>query len=266
MKLKVNGVSINAAGSFPKLNLSQVNNSGNISVQWDEKEIKLDWEDLSTEFLYLILSETASRLNSERDIPPEKIMDVSLQTIKSITGIEGETAENLIRLRGAHASSDPYVAKIMKFSNGAVERILDDVKSGKRIVCDSKMTLNGIYAKTILEKNKPVCLIDDEETKDLSRIMGITKSAAAVSIAVKRYKEPIFVVGNAPTALEKIVEMWKDKLYNGSVIGTPLGFVGATASKEHLISSSLTYITVPGYRGGSAIAASIINTIGGIIK
>lgn len=106
------------------------------------------------------------------------------------------------------------------------------------------------------------CLIADRATIDLAKAKGITRSMAAVEIAAQDSNDKIFIFGNAPTALYKAIEMNEEGLLKTSaIIGVPVGFVGAEDSKEALMNSQIEYIVSRGRKGGSNLAAAIINAI-----
>lgn len=125
------------------------------------------------------------------------------------------------------------------------------------------MGLSGINKRILDELGVGYkCLIADQETVDLAKDKGITRSMAAVEIAARDKKDKIFIFGNAPTALYKAIEMNSEGLLNASaIIGVPVGFVGAEDSKEALMETDMEYIVSRGKKGGSNLAAAIINAI-----
>lgn len=102
----------------------------------------------------------------------------------------------------------------------------------------------------------------DDETVKLAKEKGITRSMAAVEIAAKEEGRKIFVLGNAPTALYKVMEMKSEgRLDLDAVIGVPVGFVGAQESKDEVEKTDIPYIISKGRKGGSNLAAAIVNAI-----
>ena len=105
------------------------------------------------------------------------------------------------------------------------------------------------------------CYIDDERVFTLSKELGTTRSACAVDLAVKDGVD-VFVIGNAPTALFRILELVKEGKVNPKlIVGVPVGFVGAAESKEYLREFNIPSISTVGNKGGSNVAASIINAL-----
>ncbi|MDU4493619.1 MAG: precorrin-8X methylmutase, partial [Staphylococcus warneri] len=106
------------------------------------------------------------------------------------------------------------------------------------------------------------CFVSDEEVAKLAKEKGITRSMAAVEVASREEGKKIFVLGNAPTALYKVIEMSNNgQLAVEAVVGVPVGFVGAEESKDELAKTDIPYIISKGRKGGSNLAAAIINAI-----
>ncbi|MGL4209411.1 MAG: precorrin-8X methylmutase, partial [Candidatus Adiutrix sp.] len=154
-------------------------------------------------------------------------------------------------------------------SPGAIEIGVKAIRQGATIVTDTTMAMCGISASRLLPfGNVRTCLIADERTQKKAQEMGTTRAFAAVDLACELFlKESaglIWVIGNAPTALFRLIEKFaqepnwpKPKL----VVGLPVGFVNAQESKEALMQTSLPYITNHGRKGGSNVAASVINAL-----
>ena len=168
---------------------------------------------------------------------------------------------NIVK-RMIHTTGDYDYQNIVVFQNDAVRRSIEAVKAGGRIVTDTQMAYAGINKKA-LEKAKCSirCYIGHEEVYTLSKEKGITRSMAAVDMAAKEGGD-IFVVGNAPTALFRIGELIKEnKISPKVVIGVPVGFVGAAESKEYIRKFGIPSITTRGTKGGSNVAASVVNAV-----
>lgn len=173
-------------------------------------------------------------------------------------------AEEMIIKRSIHTTADFDYLDILKISDNAVEKIAKALSKGAHIYTDTTMALSGIN-KRVLEQLgcKYKCLVSDERTISLAKEKGITRSMAAVEIAAREEGEKIFVFGNAPTALYKAIELHNEGKLNAEVIiGVPVGFVGAEDSKDVLEKTEgLEYIISKGRKGGSNLAAAIINAI-----
>lgn len=175
---------------------------------------------------------------------------------------KNEIEEKIIK-RAIHTTADFDYLDILKISDTAVEKIVEALKNKATIYTDTNMVLSGIN-KRILDKLgcKYKCLIADEEVATYAKENNITRSMAAVEIAARDNNSKIFVFGNAPTAVFKAIEMYdSSELEVDAIVGVPVGFVGASDSKDLLYSSSIPSIVSFGRKGGSNLAASIINAI-----
>lgn len=171
--------------------------------------------------------------------------------------------EELIIKRAIHTTADFDYLDILEISEHSVEKIKKALENKATIYTDTTMALSGINKK-ILDKCgcKYKCLVSDERTIDLSKKKGITRSMAAVEIASEDENDKIFIFGNAPTAIYKAIELrGEKKLQASAVIGVVVGFVGASDSKDALSKSGFDYIISRGRKGGSNLAAAIINAI-----
>lgn len=171
--------------------------------------------------------------------------------------------EEKIIKRSIHTTADFDYLDILKISEGAIESIVNALKNNATIYTDTNMALSGINKKRLEALGcKYRCLVAEEETANLAKKKGITRSMAAVEIASKDKGKKIFVLGNAPTALYKVMEMVNSKeLSVDAVIGVPVGFVGAAESKDELEKTEIPYIISKGRKGGSNLAAAIVNAI-----
>jgi len=166
-------------------------------------------------------------------------------------------------LRAIHASADLDYADNLVFSEGAVERGLDALGSGCTIITDTQMAKSGIN-KAALEKlgGRVLCFMSDPDVADEARRRGVTRASVSMERAAALEKPCIFAVGNAPTALIRIKELADGgDLRPALVIGVPVGFVNVVESKELILSSSLPHIVARGQKGGSGVAAAIVNAL-----
>lgn len=188
-----------------------------------------------------------------------KSMDIIEQ---SMSDTRFSPEEKIIAKRMIHTTGDTDYRKIIIFKNNFVQTAKNAMQKGLTIFTDTKMVSIGINKPALLKtKNNLLCLIDDEEVLELAEKNGTTRSSAAVDIAVKRGAEA-FVIGNAPTALFRLLELCKEKKVAPEFIaGVPVGFVGAAESKEALRKENFPQISTEGTKGGSNVAASIINAL-----
>ncbi|CBG88868.1 cobalt-precorrin-8 methylmutase [Citrobacter rodentium] len=161
--------------------------------------------------------------------------------------------------RVIHTTADFDWLDILWFSDDALARLCAALSRPSIIYTDTTMALSGIN-KTLLAKTggECRCYISEPRVVAQAKAQGITRSMAAVDIAVAEEGEKVFVFGNAPTALFRLLE---HNVAVSGVVGVPVGFVGAAESKEALTHSRLPAITAPGRKGGSNVAAAIINAI-----
>lgn len=177
---------------------------------------------------------------------------------KSFSDREGKIIKRMI-----HTSADFEYADITKIHPKAIDSALDALRKGCRIYTDTKMAMAGINKTTLQKYNSEVyCLVDDLEVSVEAKEKGLTRSMIGIERAIKDTRTKIFVVGNAPTALFILCEAISKNIAEPAVvIGVPVGFVGAAESKEELFNLDTPYITTMGRKGGSTIAASIVNAL-----
>ncbi|HHH2993308.1 TPA: cobalt-precorrin-8 methylmutase, partial [Citrobacter freundii] len=161
--------------------------------------------------------------------------------------------------RVIHTTADFDWLDILWFSSDVLEQFCAALSRSSVIYTDTTMALSGIN-KTLLAKfgGECRCYISDPRVVRTAKEQGITRSMAAVDIAVKEEGEKLFVFGNAPTALFRLLE--HDVAVSG-VVGVPVGFVGAEESKDALTQSKLPAIAALGRKGGSNVAAAIVNAM-----
>jgi precorrin-8X methylmutase len=188
-----------------------------------------------------------------------KSMDIIEKKMKDVSFSE---KEKIIVKRMIHTTGDTSYRKIVFFKNGFIDAAERALQSGITVFTDTKMTLSGIN-KTALAKTKNsfLCLIDDEAVFKTAKKNGITRSSAAVDMAAQKGAEA-FVIGNAPTALFRLLELYEEgKIKPLFVVGVPVGFVGAAESKKSLRLTDIPQISTQGTKGGSTVAASVINAL-----
>ena len=136
--------------------------------------------------------------------------------------------------------------------------------AGAPILCDSSMVAAGITAARLPARNEVVSLVADPRAADLARELGTTRSAAGVQLWAERLGGAVLAIGNAPTALFRLLELIDEGAPAPvSVLGGPVGFVGSAQSKDELVRDprGMEYLVVLGRRGGSAMAAAAVNAI-----
>jgi len=156
--------------------------------------------------------------------------------------------------RVCHASADLSFARTLVLDEAALRRAHEALRDGSPVVCDSKMLAAGITTR------RPSVPLTDAGTTALARQAGITRSAAAMRLAVAQTPPgAVWAIGNAPTALLELLA--RPPADPALIIGLPVGFVGATSAKAALRRSGLPCIANRGERGGSAVAAAAVNAL-----
>ena len=197
---------------------------------------------------------------------PEEIEVESFRIIDTEAGDHGwPSSEWQIVRRAIHTSADFEYAQSLVFSDDAVEKAIAAFKNGAGIVTDTNMALSGISKPRLTQWGCPVsCHVADADVAQNATAEGITRSIAAMRKAVANPKNRIFVIGNAPTALFELLRLTESGAAQPAlIIGLPVGFVGAEESKNALAAGShnIPFITNIGRKGGSNVAAAVVNAL-----
>jgi precorrin-8X/cobalt-precorrin-8 methylmutase len=171
--------------------------------------------------------------------------------------------EERVAVRIIHACGMVEAAADIAFSPGAVLAGIAALEAGAPILCDAKMVSNGVTRARLPRDNAVVCTLDAPEVPALAACLGTTRTAAAMELWRDRLGGAVVAIGNAPTALFRLLELLDEGLPPPAVvIGMPVGFVGAAESKEALIADGrVRYLCVRGRKGGSAMTAAAINAL-----
>ena len=165
--------------------------------------------------------------------------------------------------RMIHASADVDFGLTVRVHSDAITRGLDALQRKAPILCDVRMLQAGITRTD----SEVLCVIREQAIADLARQHGTTRSAASMEFLAEKLDGAIVAIGNAPTALWKILELHETRgITPAVVVGLPVGFVGAAESQQALLESDLCYITNVGPRGGSPLAASAVNALAILAK
>jgi precorrin-8X/cobalt-precorrin-8 methylmutase len=189
----------------------------------------------------------------------------SFATIRAeadLDGLDPVLARTVVRMIHACGMVDltDDVAASDRFAGAATAAL----HGGAPILCDTQMVAGGITRSRLPAANEVVCALDDPRVPALAAELRTTRTAAAVELWRERLAGSLVVVGNAPTALFRLLELLaKGAPRPAAVVGVPVGFVGAAESKEALAAdgSGVDYLVVRGRRGGSAIAAAAVNAL-----
>jgi precorrin-8X/cobalt-precorrin-8 methylmutase len=161
-----------------------------------------------------------------------------------------------------HTTADFQFAETTSFTAGVIGRTLAALRDGAKIYCDTNMVLAGVNKARLAKFGCSIaCHVADPQVAEEAKAAGITRSIVALRKGVAEGAK-IFLVGNAPTALFELLSLSDAGVVDPVlVVGVPVGFVGAVESKEALFASPLAHIVCRGRKGGSAIAAAILNQL-----
>lgn len=163
--------------------------------------------------------------------------------------------------RVIHTTADFDYADNLLFSEDALVKAEKLLRSGCVIVTDTNMAYAGINKKALGKLGAEcICYMADEDVAREAAARGVTRATVSMERTLKLDRPVIYAIGNAPTALVSIYEN-RHKLQPGLVIGVPVGFVNVVAAKELIISSDIPYIVARGRKGGSNVAAAIVNAL-----
>ena len=169
----------------------------------------------------------------------------------------------LIVKRCIHTSADFDYADNLAFSEDVVNKAIEAIKNGACIVTDTQMAKSGINKKALARYGGEVyCFMSDEDVAKEAKEKGSTRATVCMDKAAAMDKPLIFAIGNAPTALVRLYELITEgKLKPELIIGVPVGFVNVVQSKELIMETDAPYIVAKGRKGGSNIAACIVNAL-----
>jgi precorrin-8X/cobalt-precorrin-8 methylmutase len=188
----------------------------------------------------------------------------SFATIRAEADLSRFSAEEeRVAVRMIHACGMVEIAADLVFSPGAAGRAREALEQGAPILCDSRMVAYGIINRRLPRHNEIICTLDDPSVPGLAQEIGNTRSAAALELWRERLDGAVVAIGNAPTALFHLFEMFdRSAARPACILGLPVGFVGAAESKLALIEDARApFITLKGRKGGSAMTAAALNAI-----
>lgn len=164
--------------------------------------------------------------------------------------------------RVIHTTADFEYKDLIRIDEQSIDKALSLLKKGCKIYTDTQMIKSGINKKALEKLGcEIVNYVSTEEAFRIAKEKNITRSMAAIEIAMNEGIE-FFVFGNAPTALYRLIELYREgKAKPKFVIGAPIGFVGASESKEELLKTDLDNITIRGRKGGSTVSVAIVNAL-----
>jgi precorrin-8X/cobalt-precorrin-8 methylmutase len=169
-----------------------------------------------------------------------------------------------VAIRMIHACGSIEAGKQIVFGAGLVDAARSALRAGAPILCDAQMVAHGITRTRLPKNNDVICTLGDSTVPELARKLGTTRSAAALELWTDKLAGAVVAIGNAPTALYRLLEMLDAGAPRpAAILGIPVGFVGAAESKEELMKSShhVPYLVVLGRLGGSAMVCAAVNAL-----
>jgi precorrin-8X/cobalt-precorrin-8 methylmutase len=179
-----------------------------------------------------------------------------------LSGFSAEEAEVAVRM--IHACGQVEAARHIAFGHGVVAAARGALHAGAAILCDAEMVAHGITRARLPASNEVVCSLRDPRAPALAEKLGTTRSAAALELWGDRLAGAVVAIGNAPTALFRLLELIAAGAPRpAAILGIPVGFVGAAESKEALAADPhrVPYLIVRGRMGGSAMTAAAVNAL-----
>jgi precorrin-8X/cobalt-precorrin-8 methylmutase len=167
-----------------------------------------------------------------------------------------------VAVRMIHACGQVDLVDDIAYSPDVVLRAREALHAGAPVLCDAQMVASGVTRRRLPKDNDVLCTLNDPRTPGLARQLGTTRTAAALELWGDRLDGAVVAIGNAPTALFRMLEMVAAGAPRpAAVLGIPVGFIGAVESKQALAAADLDFLVVHGRRGGSAITAAAVNAI-----
>jgi len=169
-----------------------------------------------------------------------------------------------VAVRMIHACGMVDLVSDLRWSPGVVASAREALQAGAPVLCDAMMVASGVTRRRLPAGNEVICTLGDPRVPQLAAQLGTTRSAAALELWRDRLQGSVVAIGNAPTALFRLLEMVEEGAGRpAAVLGVPVGFIGAAESKQALAEhpARLEHLVVNGRRGGSAMTAAAVNAI-----
>jgi precorrin-8X/cobalt-precorrin-8 methylmutase len=189
----------------------------------------------------------------------------SFATIRAEADLDALPADVArVAVRMIHACGMVDLVDDLRWSAGVVSSAREALRAGAPVLCDAMMVASGVTRRRLPADNEVICTLGDPRVPELAAELGTTRSAAALELWRDRLEGSVVAIGNAPTALFRLLEMVGEGAGRpAAVLGIPVGFIGAAESKQALAEhpANLEYLVVSGRRGGSAMTAAAVNAI-----
>ena len=165
--------------------------------------------------------------------------------------------------RVIHTTADFGYADTLSFSEGAAEKGMEALRTGTKIVTDTMMAMSGINKKRLAQYGGSVlCCMQDPDVAEEAKARGLTRAAVSMEKTAGSGEDYIYAIGNAPTALITLYDLVREgRIHPKLIIGVPVGFVNVVEAKELILKLDVPFIVARGRRGGSNVAAAIVNAL-----
>lgn len=187
----------------------------------------------------------------------------SFATIRAEADLAGLSPDvERVAVRMIHACGMVDLVADLAYSPDVVAKAHAALQAGAPILCDAQMIASGVTRRRLPADNEVLCTLSDPRVPALAEQLGTTRSAAALELWGDRLAGAVVAIGNAPTALFRLLELLDAGApHPAAILGLPVGFVGAAESKVALAEHTVPYLVVHGRRGGSAMAVAAVNAI-----
>src|SRR5215470_12373214 len=193
------------------------------------------------------------------------IYERSFAIIRSEADLSGfSAAEADVVVRMIHACGLVEASRHIVFGAGLVAAARNALQAGAAILCDAEMVAHGITRARLPKDNQVICTLRDPSVPALAERLGTTRSAAALDLWIDKLEGAVVAIGNAPTALFRLLELIDRGVPRpAAILGVPVGFVGAAEAKDALVDNprGMPFLVVRGRLGGSAMAAAAVNAL-----
>ena len=199
-----------------------------------------------------------------QQVAPAEIEARSMEIIRSELKQPLPPENEAVILRAIHTTADFDYAQNLCFSPNAVRQGVEALRGGADIVTDTTMTMSGINKRVLAKFGGQVYnYIADGDVAAEAKARGITRAAVSMERAAAMGKPLVYAIGNAPTALVRLYELWRDGTLPAPalIVGVPVGFVNVVEAKELTMQMNCPWIVARGRKGGSNLAAAICNAL-----
>ena len=201
-----------------------------------------------------------------KKVLPSEIESESFRIIRSELSQMGKEIPDDIEptvVRAIHTTADFDYTDTLVFSENVIKKAKDAIRNGASIVTDTNMALSGINKKALSKfGGEAFCFMADEEVAQIARERQVTRAYVSMEKASQIGKPLIFAIGNAPTALIRLRELYDERGFRPElIIGVPVGFVNVVEAKKLILEMDVPYIVNVGRKGGSGVAAAICNSL-----